>query len=48
MADAAERLFPETAETQAPVDILDVEPEVIIDTAAKAADEETEENAPEA
>ena len=48
VAEAAERMFPETAETQVPEDILDVEPEVIIDTAAKAASEETEENAPEA
>ena len=46
--DAAERIFPETAETQVPEDILDVEPEVIIDTAVKTASEETEENAPEA
>ena len=48
MLDAAERIFPETGENQATEDILDIEPEVIIDTAVKTASEETEENAPEA
>ena len=48
VAEAAERMFPETAEPQVTEDILDVEPEVIIDAAPKAASEETEENAPEA
>ena len=46
--DAAERIFPETSENQATEDILDIEPEVIIDTAVKTASEETEESAPEA
>ena len=46
--DAAERIFPETGENQATEDILDVEPEVISDAAAKAESKETEENAPEA
>ena len=46
--DAAERIFPETGANQATEDILDIEPEVVIDTAVKTASEETEENAPEA
>ena len=47
MTDAAGRLFPEEEETPVPEDILDAEPDVIIDATAKAA-EETEEDAPEA
>ncbi len=47
VTDAAGRVFPETEETPVPEDILDAEPDVIIDATAKAA-EETEEDAPEA
>ena len=49
VADAAERIFPEEPETLDPEEILDVEPDVVIDGTAKAAAEEiTEEAAPEA
>ncbi len=47
VTDAAGRVFPETEETPVPEDILDAEPDVVIDATAKAA-EETEEDAPEA
>ena len=48
VTDAAGRLFPEEAETPVTEDILDVEPDVVIDATVKAATEETEEDAPEA
>ena len=47
VTDAAGRIFPEDEETPVPEDILDAEPDVVIDATAKAA-EETEEDAPEA
>ena len=45
VTDAAGRIFPEEAEEPVVEDILDVEPDVVIDTTAKAA-EETKEDAP--
>ena len=49
VTDAAERIFPEEPEALDPEEILDAEPDVIIDGTAKAAAEEaTEEAAPEA
>lgn len=48
VADAAERLFPEEQETLDPEEILDIEPDVVIDSTAKAAEEQAEEDAPEA
>ena len=49
LTDAAERIFPEDEETLTPEDILDVEPDIVINAAANAEEAaQTEEDAPEA
>ena len=55
LANAAEKVFPDEAETEPVEEILEMEPEIVIDTVKAAADdaeeagktEEAEENAPE-
>lgn len=49
VSDAADRIFPEEADVQTEEDVFEAEPDVVIDTTAKAAETaETEETAPEA
>lgn len=49
LTDAAERMFPEEADTLAEDAIFEAEPDVVIDATAKAEPEEiTKEDAPEA